>query len=82
MQSLQASVPTVDLYFPATHGTHGPPSDPDEPALQMQSVCSLLASGALDLVGHDWHTSDVAPVTVEYSPSRQLVHSVGPVTSL
>jgi len=44
----------------------GPPLAPEKPVLQEQSICSLLASGPLEFVGHSWHTSEVAPTNVEY----------------
>jgi hypothetical protein len=63
-------------------GVQGPPSRPVVPSLQRQSVGSSLAAGALEFAGHVWHTSDVAPTVVEYSPSKQSVHEASPVTSL
>ena len=59
-----------------------PPSGPVEPTLQVQSDCSSLAAGALEFVGHVWHTSDVAPTVVEYLPSKQSVHKAAPVATL
>ena len=50
--------------------------------LQVQSICSSLAAGALEFGGHVWHTSDVAPSVVEYLPSTQLVHAASPVATL
>lgn len=52
MQLLHAAFPDDILYFPAMHGEHGPPSMPVDPELHLQSVTFLLASGALEFVGH------------------------------
>jgi hypothetical protein len=43
-QSVQTAVPFVVLYFPATHCVHGPPFDPEEPALQMQACTDVALS--------------------------------------
>jgi len=43
--------------------------------LHVQSVCSSLASIELEFDVHVWHTSDVAPCTVQYFPATQLVQS-------
>jgi len=37
-QLLHAASPVATLYFPAAHSTQAPPSDPVDPALQVQSV--------------------------------------------
>jgi hypothetical protein len=67
---------------PASHKVQLSPLGPVEPASQMQSVCSSLAAGALEFVGHVWQTFDVAPTVVEYSPAKQLVHKASPVVTL
>ena len=60
-----------------------PPSAPDDPVLQVQSVDSLLASGAVEFVGHAEHADAVfAPAVVEYLPNSQSVHAAAPVCSL
>ena len=42
---------TTGLYFAAIHVAHSlPPLGPENTALQIQSVCLLLAAGALELV--------------------------------
>ena len=71
-------MPSSSLYVPATHCVHSPPSDPDEPALQTQSVFSSLAAGPLELDGHPWHTLVVALTSVENLPAMQLVQSAFP----
>ena len=45
-QSVQVAVPVNVLYFPATHAVHGPPSGPENPALQVHAV--TLPGGALE----------------------------------
>ncbi len=74
-QLLQAAEPTAVLNFPATHSGHGPPSDPDEPTLQMQLATSELAAGEAELVGHAEQTeSDVPPTATEYMSFPQSWH--------
>jgi hypothetical protein len=50
------------------------------PALQVQAATAELASGELELVGHVMHVVEiVAPILVEYVPTRQSVHASLPV---
>jgi len=49
-----------------------------DPALQMQSDPSSLASGAWELTGHVWHTSDVAAIAVEKYPTPHETHCPAP----
>jgi len=65
-QLMQLASPLSALNEFATHFVQAPPSWPDEPTLQEQSTTSSLASGALEFGGHCWHTSEVAPTSVEY----------------
>jgi len=51
-QLLHAASPNVILYLPATQAVQGLPSGPVQPALQVQSTSSSLASGALEFDGH------------------------------
>ena len=51
-QTEHSELPTLSLYLPATHAVHVPPLGPEKPALQMQSVCLLLASGELEFDRH------------------------------
>ena len=51
-QLLHAAGPDAILYVPATHTVHVPPWTPAKPALQIQSIASLLASGAYEFDGH------------------------------
>ena len=44
-QFVQATDPTVALYFPARQLAHGPPFGPDEPALHLQSLVAWLPGG-------------------------------------
>lgn len=72
---------TVHITF-AEHITQAPPASAVVPALQVQSICLLLASGAYECVGHLWHVSDVPPTTVEYLPAPQWLHATLPLLSL
>jgi len=51
-QMLHAASPDAILYLPASHCVQFSPSAPDDPALQVQSASSSLASGALKFDGH------------------------------
>jgi hypothetical protein len=46
---VHAADPVNALYFPATHAEHVPPSGPENPALQVQSVKEVLPAGALEV---------------------------------
>ena len=72
-----------ELYFPATHGMHWPPSGPVEPALQVQLVEAALPASELESDGHAVHVELAAAFTaVEYVPVPQFVHSAVPVDVL
>ena len=51
-QRVQDAGPGELLYVPAMHISQGPPSGPDEPALQVQAVEPGLPDGEFDLAGH------------------------------
>ena len=76
------AVPTVVLYFPATHPVHKTPLLPVYPALHMQSVTWSLASGDCMYLGHPRHKLLVAAPTVEYVSGKQFVHAADPLLIL
>ena len=51
-QLLQLASPLPALNVPATHWVHDPPSGPEKPGLQVQSVAFLLAPGESELEEH------------------------------
>ena len=80
---MHAAEPVALLYFPATQDTHGPPSGPVDPALQVQAVTVVLGLGELEFAGHAIHVvAIVAPTVVEYVPVAQSVHAAEPLTIL
>ena len=82
-QLLHAASPGANLYFPATHSKHVPPSAPDEPALQTQAVDTELPASELEFVGHPRHVlASSAPTYTEYVPIAQSVHAPDPVSAL
>jgi len=71
------------LKVPTTHSWQESPFLPPNPALQVQSVCSLLAGGACELPGHVKHVpTETAPGTAEYFPATQSSQSIDPVLAL
>jgi len=79
-QSVQASLPVVVLYLPATHAAHDPPFGPVNPALQAQAVPVVLELGAFEFEGHDKQVdAALAPILFEYvltGHSRQVLACV------
>ena len=62
---------------------HDPPLDPDEPALQVQTVKAELPAGESEYVGQVEHVaSDVAPIAAEYLPNPQSRHGAAPMPAL
>jgi len=74
--------PLASLYVPISHSSQPPPSGPVEPTSQIQSMRSSLPAGASELIPHCWHVFEVAPVSVEYLPEKQIVHATIPVAIL
>ena len=82
-QSEQTSGPAAALYFPASHSEQDPPSGPEEPALQVQSVKAPLPICEYAFLGQAKHVETaVAPTAVEYLPCSQKMHASGPDASL
>jgi len=52
---MHSELPTIDLYFPALHVTHVPPSGPANPALHLQLVSVVLTLGAWEFEGQVSH---------------------------
>lgn len=51
--------------------------------LHAQSASALLAAGAFESVGQDWHVLGLsAPAYIEYLPESQLLHAASPDTVL
>jgi len=75
-QVLQFESPVVPLYFPAKHGTHVPPLDPEYPALHAQAVRVALAPGDVECAGHDLHSDRSI---AEYDPDSQSEHAASSV---
>ncbi len=71
------------LYLPATHSAQGPPSGPDAPEMQKQSVKTVPPLNELEFAGHSLQFTEAVLLTVpEYLPSPQLMHSADPCVSL
>jgi hypothetical protein len=65
-QSVHTAAPVDVLYFPATHAVQVPPSDPVEPALQVQFVKAGLPADEMEADGQTRHVElDVAFTAVE-----------------
>jgi hypothetical protein len=76
-QSVHTADPVEDLYFPATHAVHEPPSGPVHPALQVQ----LVKEFEFDRQTLHAELAE-APTALEYVPSEQSVHRDDPVNDL
>ena len=81
-QFVQTTFPFSAVYVPAIHCVHVPPLVPENPALQEQSVSSLLAAAASEFAGHAKHTLDaVPPGVMEYVFCRQSMHAKRPLST-
>jgi hypothetical protein len=81
-QFVHSSVPTVVLYFPATHPVHTAPSGPVYPALHLHFVIVPLATADCVYRGQPSHVLNVAATTVEYVSATQSVHTAEPLVVL
>jgi len=83
LQSVHVSDPARALYFPATHNEHTPPSEPEEPALQIHAVATELFKAEFEFGGHAEQVETlVAPSSAEYVPAPQPIHVAGPASAL
>jgi hypothetical protein len=71
-QAVHIADPVNALYFPATQAAHGPPSGPDEPALQVQLVKAVLPALEYFPASQSLHAAD--PVPVLNLPAVQATH--------
>jgi len=70
-QLIHGSTPILLLYLPLSHSVHGPPIDPYNPDLQLQSGARFVSTL------HNVQTeNDDAPVLVENLPNSQDVHEL------
>jgi len=77
-QFSQALGPGVGLYVPAKHSAHVPPSGPEDPALHVQSLSSLLPTAECDRSGQAVHESKVVPPSLtEYVPAGHCKQAAG-----
>jgi hypothetical protein len=78
-QVLHAADPCIILYLPDSHVMHGPPSDPEWPALQMH--IELPATETAD-GGHDRHAEAASePRVAEYLPVSHSTQAAAPTVS-
>jgi len=78
---VQAASPVANLYFPATHSVQVPPLGPDQPALHLQAVETVLCTGESDSDGQLSHAADPRDFSGLNLPTGHCVHSSpsGPV---
>jgi len=77
-QFSHAPGPGAGLYLPAKHSTHVPPSGPEDPALHLQSISSLLPTRECDRSGQAVHDCKVVPAELtEYLPAGHGKHADG-----
>ena len=73
-QSVQLPLPPPDLYLPAAHAVHVPPSGPAKPALQVHLAPPEAPDGEVEFDGQAMHV--VRPTAGEYVPVPQLMQGV------
>jgi len=72
VQSVHGAVPVAALYFEAAHAKHGPPSGPEYPAMQTQTLDALVDC---EFAGQATHAPAAdAPVAAENVPAPQSRH--------
>jgi hypothetical protein len=82
-QAVHAPEPVALFHVPVGHATHGPPSGPVNPALQVQLVSDVLVLGEVEFAGHARQVAvSVAPAVPEYVPSAHAVQAALPVVIL
>lgn len=87
-QALHAALPAAALKVPPAHATHSPPSAPVKPALQRQSLGSVLPAGEAENAGHavarsrapaqyafGAHAAQTGPARVQDSESKSAQKS-------
>jgi len=67
-QLAHAAVPGSFLYEPSGHAEHGPPSGPENPALQVQLLLVVLPGGELEPGGHDMQAPGSGDRTKTFMP--------------
>ena len=67
-----ASHTPVNVYLPAPHSAHGPPSRPAKPALQTHAVAAVLPAGDVLEAGHPPHAT--LPAVSLYVPAPHSAH--------
>ena len=72
--------PAAVMNFPGEHSTHEPPSGPEKPMSQMQSVDFTLPTGELEPEGQE--VGAVAPFVSQYFPASQSVQPFDPAAVL
>ncbi len=73
-QSVHTSLPGTSIHFPAAHFVQSPPGSPEKPAGQVQLLADMLAFGAVEKLGHDWH----APPYKAHGRYVFTAHSIQP----
>jgi hypothetical protein len=82
-QSVQAALPVIGLYLPATQLVQVPPFVPVNPPLQEQLEAALLPAGESESGLHGKHVLlDVCPDPAEYLPAPQSSQLPLPVAGL
>lgn len=77
-QDSQLELPTEALYEPLGHGEHGPASEPEYPALHLQSNSDIEpVITVVEKSGQFKHPTD--PVEDLYCPTLQAMHWLPPL---
>ena len=73
-QLSQVASPKPDLYVPAPHWEHVPPSVPVNPALHLQAVITVLAIGDVEFAGHLKHILPIEALNNSVLITHMVAH--------
>ena len=73
-QSVHTALPMIDLYFPAAHGEHTPPSGPVNPTLQVLQADSSVAPVVVVNFADAQSVHAAEPLAILYFPATHAVH--------
>ena len=73
-QSVHTALPMIDLYLPAAHAEHAPPSGPVNPTLQVLQADSSVAPVVVVNFANAQSVHAAEPLAILYFPATHAVH--------